>query len=125
MDLSAETARIVLSEKLEEARSTTTYAATIFTFYIAINGLLLKSVYIDGLEETARAQLAAVLTGIVYIIVCYFYLKARKYIVSDINHLNVYLGKPLKNEQLLPLKYTAWTAGLFALSCTVFWLLPI
>ena len=39
---SEETARAMLAEKLQEARATTTYVGTIFTFYLGINALLYK-----------------------------------------------------------------------------------
>ena len=41
--------------------------------------------------------------------------------LGDINYLNKLLGNPLKNEQMLPLKYTALSAGLFTIFCSFAW----
>ena len=121
MELSEETARVVLGEKLQEARATTAYAATIFTFYLGINGLLFDSVFIEEIKAKNIAVTAAILTGLVYLLVCFCYWVTRNKLLDDVNYLNSILGNPLKNEQLLPLKYTSYTAGIFSLVCMLFW----
>lgn len=120
MELSEETARTILSEKLQKAR-TTTYAATVYTFYLGINGLLFKSIFIDKYEIKLIIIVAAILTGFVYLLVSYYYLFTRNKMLDDANYLNDILGSPLKNEQLLPLKFTSYTAGLFTFVCILFW----
>ncbi|MBE8232291.1 MAG: hypothetical protein HAW67_01050 [Endozoicomonadaceae bacterium] len=119
---SLETARIILVEKLQEARTTTAYAATIFTFYLGINAVLFKVSFIDNsFTPKFEIQVVAIGTGVVYFMVCIFYWLARNLMLSDINYLNELLGNPLKNEQMLPLKYTALSAGLFTILCSFAW----
>ncbi len=121
---SEETSRAMLVEKLQEARGTTTYAATIFTFYLGINAVLFKvSFYKHSFEPNFEIQAVAIGTGIIYFVVCVFYWVARNQMLSDINYLNKLLGNPLKNEQMLPLKYTALSAGLFTICCSLAWLI--
>jgi hypothetical protein len=119
-----ETLRVMLSAKLEEGRATTAYAATIFTFYLGINAVLFKYVIGNALvEDKMISIISALLTGIVYLLVCYMYWCSRRFIVEDINFLNEHLGKPLHSEQLIPLKYTALSAGLFSIFSITIWLI--
>jgi len=122
-----ETLRAMLSAKLEEGRATTTYAATIFTFYLGINAVLFNHVIgnASSIQDKKISIISALLTGVVYLLVCFMYWHSRTFIVKDISFLNNCLGKPLISEQLVPLKYTALSAGLFSIFSIAIWIIQL
>src|SRR5205823_12497269 len=106
----------ILKQKLEEGKSLTTLAVTIFTVYLAVNAALVKFASDRYATNTPPASLPAVgsVISAIYLVASIAQQFVRNHIKRDIDHLNKLLKNPLASEQLSGLKYVSFTTACFA-----------
>jgi hypothetical protein len=115
----------ILKQKLEEGKSLTTLAVTIFTVYLAVNAALMKFAsdkYTVGNPPVAFSIVGSIVSAI-YLAASIFQQHVRTHIKRDIEHLNKLLNKPLISEQLSGLKYVSVTTALFSFLVLIVWIL--
>ncbi len=123
-DMSEETLRQILCQKLEEGRGLAAQFFTIFTLFMVMNGVLLKAWSDSSPDHTERQWLIASLglaLVIISLVTSRFPYKVRRDLISDINRLNNLLGRPLESEQLTLPKYIVLSSQYFASSVGVLW----
>lgn len=113
----------LLCQKLEEARALAIQLFTIFTLFMAMNGVLLKA-WADQCNSERKCLLA--ILGLVLAILAlgtsYFPRKIHSELVSDIQHLNIELGRPLVSEQAAFARSIEISSRLFASAVGLLWL---